>query len=310
MRLSCSLDVFAGFLCEIFGFPKFLFRLEPELFIPSGWFAIFFPDFSGALSDSPLVGPRQGAGSVFQFFRQCQYALSCFPVANPPREVAVLIGFHEKAGDNLLSIHCALHLGIIRWSRENVQGRRANLAFAPVALPYLNVVAPSELLGGLHLRIVIGAVGFDRPENMAVETNEINPMLGHLHPLFPRQAPPRRSQTTRLVCSAPGLKTKNPSDCFSLTRPITRRKCCRESSAMPPAMAPTQRLTAGPCGCPPPAPVTVDVGAASRAVLCLRSDRRRKRNSDGNLLAVPTFSWQRIQNDGRISWNRGCAAPG
>jgi hypothetical protein len=110
MRLSCSLDVFAGFLCENFSFLKFPFRLEPELFIPSGRSAIFFPDFSGALSDSPLVGPRQGAGPVFQFFRQCQYALSCFPVANPPREVAVLIGLHEKAADDLLLIHCALHL--------------------------------------------------------------------------------------------------------------------------------------------------------------------------------------------------------
>jgi hypothetical protein len=40
-----------GFFCQFFRFPKFPFSLEPKLFIPSDWSAVFFPDFAGAPSD-------------------------------------------------------------------------------------------------------------------------------------------------------------------------------------------------------------------------------------------------------------------
>jgi hypothetical protein len=59
-----KLVVVAGFFCEVFGFPKFSFGLEPKLFISSGWPVVFFPDFPGALSDFILVGPCQSAGPV------------------------------------------------------------------------------------------------------------------------------------------------------------------------------------------------------------------------------------------------------
>ena len=103
------LNVFA-FFCEIFSFAKFPFSLEPKLFVSSRWSAIFFPNLMSALSDSPLVGPCQGAGSLFQFFRQRQYLLSRFRVANLHREVAVLTGLHEKSADDLLSIHWAISI--------------------------------------------------------------------------------------------------------------------------------------------------------------------------------------------------------
>ena len=65
---SCSLDVFGGFLCEIFGFPKFPFSLEPELFIPSGWLAIFFPDFSAEIGKGDQ-GNHQSGDDVAQAYR-------------------------------------------------------------------------------------------------------------------------------------------------------------------------------------------------------------------------------------------------
>jgi hypothetical protein len=70
----------------------------------------FLPRFRGRAFGSFFVGPCQSAGSLFQFFRQSQYALDRFPIGYPPREIAVLIGLREKPGDDLFLIHCALHL--------------------------------------------------------------------------------------------------------------------------------------------------------------------------------------------------------
>jgi hypothetical protein len=105
-----KLDVVADFFCEIFSFAKFPFGLEPKLFIPSDWPVVFFPDFPGTLSDFFFVGFCQNAGSLFQLRCQGQYALDRFPIAYPPREVAVLIGLLEKAGDRLLLIHRTLSI--------------------------------------------------------------------------------------------------------------------------------------------------------------------------------------------------------
>jgi hypothetical protein len=105
-----QLDVIAGFFCELFSFAKFPFGLEPKLFIPSSWPVVFVPDFPGALSDFFFVGFCQSAGSLFQVRCQGQYALNRFPIADPPREVAVLVGLLEKAGDRLLLIPCTLSI--------------------------------------------------------------------------------------------------------------------------------------------------------------------------------------------------------
>ena len=105
-----KLDVVADFFCEIFSFTKFAFGLEPKLFISSYRAVVFFPDFPGALSDFFFVGFCQSAGCLFQLHCQGQYALNRFPIAYPPREVAVLIGLLEKAGDRLLLIHRTLSI--------------------------------------------------------------------------------------------------------------------------------------------------------------------------------------------------------
>jgi hypothetical protein len=63
-----------------------------------------------ANSDFSFLRLRQGAGSLFQFVSQGQYATDRFVVADPMRELAVLIGLREKMADDLLLIHCALHL--------------------------------------------------------------------------------------------------------------------------------------------------------------------------------------------------------
>jgi hypothetical protein len=105
-----KLDVVADFFCEIFSFTKFAFGLEPKLFISSYRAVVFFPDFPGALSDFFFVGFCQSAGYLFQLHCQGQYALNRFPIAYPPREVAVLIGLPEKAGDRLLLIHRTLSI--------------------------------------------------------------------------------------------------------------------------------------------------------------------------------------------------------
>jgi hypothetical protein len=68
---------------------EFPFGLKPKLFIPPDRSAVFFPYFIGAPSDTFLIGRCQFQGSSFQFLRQRRYALSRFPIANPPREVAV-----------------------------------------------------------------------------------------------------------------------------------------------------------------------------------------------------------------------------
>jgi hypothetical protein len=91
--------------------------------IPSGWAAIFFPDFPGAISDFSFFRLRHSAGSLFQFVSQRQYAADRFVVADPQRELAVLIGLGEKMADDLLLIHGALPSKIRRLSREIVQGR-------------------------------------------------------------------------------------------------------------------------------------------------------------------------------------------
>ena len=52
----------------------------------------------------------QSAGSLFQLRCQGQYALDRFPIAYPPREVAVFFCLLEKAGDRLLLIHRTLSI--------------------------------------------------------------------------------------------------------------------------------------------------------------------------------------------------------
>src|SRR5467141_3234443 len=64
----------------------------------------------GALSDFFFVGFCQSAGSLFQLRCQGQYTLNRFPIAYPPRELAVLVGLLEKAGDRLLLIHRTLSI--------------------------------------------------------------------------------------------------------------------------------------------------------------------------------------------------------
>jgi hypothetical protein len=100
----------AGSFRKILGFPKFTFSLEPKLFIPSRWAAIFFPDFPGAISDFSFLRLCHRAGSLFQFVSQGQDAADRFVVADPLRELAILIGRREKMVDDLLRIHGALHL--------------------------------------------------------------------------------------------------------------------------------------------------------------------------------------------------------
>jgi hypothetical protein len=109
-ELRFKLNILAASFCEILSFPKFTFSLEPKLLIPSGWAAIFFPDFPGAISDFSFLRLRHSAGSLFQFVSQGQYAADRFVVADPLRELAVLIGLGEKMADDLLLIHGALHL--------------------------------------------------------------------------------------------------------------------------------------------------------------------------------------------------------
>jgi hypothetical protein len=110
VKVWFKLNILAGSFREILGVPKLTFSLEPELFIPSGWPAIFFPDFPGAISDFGFLRLCQIAGSLFQFVGQGQYAADRFVVADPLRELAILIGRREKMVDDLLRIHGALHL--------------------------------------------------------------------------------------------------------------------------------------------------------------------------------------------------------
>jgi hypothetical protein len=88
-----GLRTFVGFFCEILGFLKFPFGSQPKLFITTHRSAVFFPDFPGALSNSTFAGSCQGAGSLFQFFRQQRYISGRLPIANPPREFAILSRF-------------------------------------------------------------------------------------------------------------------------------------------------------------------------------------------------------------------------
>jgi hypothetical protein len=146
--------------CDILSFPKFTFSLEPKLLIPSGWAAIFFPDFPGAISDFSFLRLRHSAGSLFQFVSQGQYAADRFVVADPLRKLAVLIGLGEKMADDLFLIHCALHLNktmeprncssLLVSRRELLGGFRRSGTQAgnqPLAAPKLNVIGFDKALG-------------------------------------------------------------------------------------------------------------------------------------------------------------------
>jgi hypothetical protein len=109
-KLWFKLNVRAASFCEILSFPEFTFSLEPKFFIPPGWPAIFLPDFPGAISDFSFLRVRHSAGSLFQFVSQGQYAADRFVVADPLRELAILVGRREKMVDDLLRIHGKLHL--------------------------------------------------------------------------------------------------------------------------------------------------------------------------------------------------------
>jgi len=129
--------------------------------IPSGWAAIFFPDFPGAISDFSFLRLRHSAGSLFQFVSQGQYAADRFVVADPLRELAVLIGLGEKMADDLLLIHGALHLkqddgaaklfksvGLsprIYWGRLRRSGTQVDNQ--PLSAPKLNVIGFDKALG-------------------------------------------------------------------------------------------------------------------------------------------------------------------
>ena len=92
------LGVYASLFRKLFGLMKFTFGLEPKFHIPPQRFAIFFPDFTGALSDAFLVGPCQCHCPSSAFFRHCPYPSGRFPVADPSREVAVFFGPWRAGG--------------------------------------------------------------------------------------------------------------------------------------------------------------------------------------------------------------------
>jgi hypothetical protein len=110
LKLMHKLNVVRSFLRLILCFLQFPLGLEPELLISANRSAIFLPDFAGALLNLLFVGLCHAAGSLFQFFRQGQYALDRFSIAYPPREVSVLVGLGKKAGDILPLIHSTLPL--------------------------------------------------------------------------------------------------------------------------------------------------------------------------------------------------------
>ena len=93
--------------------------MQPELHIPPRRSVVFFPDFPGAHPNFLFVGLSESAGSLFQFFHQSQDTLHGFPIANPPREITVLVGLLYEAGDEMLLI-TVLPSRIRRWSSENV----------------------------------------------------------------------------------------------------------------------------------------------------------------------------------------------
>jgi hypothetical protein len=102
------LNVVSDFLGKRFRLAKFALCLEPKLNISSGRLAVFRPDFARPSADLVFVGPGQSTRPLFQFNDQGQNALDGLPIADPPREVAVLICLGKKASDNLLLIHRAL----------------------------------------------------------------------------------------------------------------------------------------------------------------------------------------------------------
>jgi hypothetical protein len=106
---------------QFLSFPKFPFSLKPELFIPANRAAIFFPDFARTLSDASFIGMRQRASPLLKFLRQEQYASDRFPVADPSREIPVLVRLRKKAADDVPLIHCALHLSLDDGAARMVQ---------------------------------------------------------------------------------------------------------------------------------------------------------------------------------------------
>jgi hypothetical protein len=123
-----KLDVVADFFCGILSFTKFAFGLEPKLFISSYRAVVFFPDFPGALSDFFFVGLCQSSGSLFQLRCQGQYALDRFPIAYPPREVAVqwIRGVKASTGARNWRAHLRAFCG------KPALAETAHRAFAPV----------------------------------------------------------------------------------------------------------------------------------------------------------------------------------
>ena len=63
-----------------------------------------------AVSDAIFVGTCQRASPLLKFFRQEQYASNRFPIADPSRELPVLVRLRQKVGHDLPLIHCTLHL--------------------------------------------------------------------------------------------------------------------------------------------------------------------------------------------------------
>jgi hypothetical protein len=120
------LGVYASLFRKLFGLMKCAFGLEPKFHIPPERFAIFFPNFTGALSDAFLVGPCQCHCPSSAFFRHCPYPSGRFPVADPSREVTVFSGLGQQAADDLRSIHLHSPSKIRRWNRKIVQIRGRN----------------------------------------------------------------------------------------------------------------------------------------------------------------------------------------
>jgi hypothetical protein len=99
------LSVYASLLCKLFGLMKFAFGLKPKFHIPPERLAIFFPNFTRALSDAFFLGLASAAARRMRSSAICPYPSGRFPVADPSREVAVFPGLGQQAADELRSIH-------------------------------------------------------------------------------------------------------------------------------------------------------------------------------------------------------------
>jgi hypothetical protein len=77
------------------------------------------------------------------------------------------------------------------------------LGYDAVELPELNVVAVDKLFCGFDRGLVIETIKLNCSNEMAIEANDINPVLGHLSPI-PQPVPPiMRSRESQGVCSVP-----------------------------------------------------------------------------------------------------------